>query len=205
MKEGRVDGEDLLFRKSAEEVLRHFIRFLIRWVGDDPDREGLRKTPDRMIRMWKEIFKGYNSDALPEVTVFENGGDVKYTGMVIDHGYFFSICEHHMVPFFGHYYFGYIPDKWLVGASKIGRVIDYFSARLQVQERLCEQVADFFEEKLKPKGLIVLMRGRHLCKEMRGLRKYNSPFETIAVRGLFEKNVDGCKDEFMSRVLNIRD
>jgi len=194
-----------LFEKDIEDTLKGFIRLLFEWVGEDPARDGLRETPDRIVRMWKEIFRGYDPAQKPKVTVFENGGDVKYSGMIIDHGYFFSICEHHMVPFFGHYYFGYIPDKWLVGASKIGRVVDYFSARLQVQERLCEQIADFFDEVLKPKGLIVLMRGRHLCKEMRGLRKYNSPFETIAVRGVFERNEDGCKDEFMSRVLNIRD
>jgi len=138
---------------------------------------------------------------MPKITVFPNGQDgIVYNEMLIDNGYFFSFCEHHMVPFFGDYYFAYIPDKLIVGASKIARVIDYYAGRLQVAERLVNDVVDCFEEILQPRGLVLVMKARHLCKEMRGIKKVNSPFEAIAVRGCFMDNDRGCKDEFLSRI-----
>ena len=111
------------------------------------------------------------------------------------------MCEHHGIPFLGDYYYGYIPDKTIIGASKIGRVVDYFSARMQIAERLCADVVGYIEEKLHPLGSILIMNGRHLCKEMRGLKKHNSPFEVIEARGILLSNKDGCKDEFMSRII----
>lgn len=177
------------------------VKMILTHIGEDPNRPGLKDTPERVVAMWTEVFRGYKEDKLPRVTKFRNGSDgVVYDEMLIDKGYFFSHCEHHMVPFFGEYSFGYIPDKWIIGASKISRIVDHFSSRLQIAERLVCEIADYIQDAINPKGLILLMSARHLCKEMRGVKKYNSPFETIAVRGIFLTNKRNCKDEFLSRV-----
>lgn len=171
-------------------------------IGEDPDRTGLQDTPNRIAKMYAEIFRGYDESQKPEVTVFPNGQDgVTYNAMIIDSGYYFSQCEHHGVPFFGTYHFAYIPGDLILGASKIARVVDYYSAKLQIAERLCQDVVDCLAKACRPKGIILIMEGRHLCKEMRGVKKVNSPFETIDARGMFYANVDGCKDEFMTRIL----
>ena len=181
--------------------IENLIVELLKAIGENPDRLGLKDTPKRVAKMYQQLFKGYDKSKAPVVTVFENGKDgISYDGMIIDQGYFFSLCEHHMIPFFGDYYLGYIPNKCIVGASKIARVIDYFSAKLQIQERLCQEVVNYLYNVLQPCGIILLMRGRHLCKEMRGVKKYNGMFETIALKGCFKNNIDGCKDEFMSRI-----
>ena len=185
--------------------VQHHIRQIIRLIGDDPEREELIDTPGRIAKMYNEIFCGYSQTAKPNITIFKNGSDgIYYNDMIIDQGYFFSFCEHHMLPFFGEYFFSYIPDKYIIGASKIGRTVDYFSSRLQVAERLVHQIVDFLEDKLKPKGLALTMSGRHLCKEMRGLKKINSPFEVIAVRGVFSDPSLSTKEEFLSRIQNRR-
>lgn len=167
-------------------------------IGEDPEREGLRDTPERISKAYNEIFRGYDLSQCPKITSFNKEGS---GGLIIDKGYFFSMCEHHVLPFFGNFYFGYIPGKdKIIGASKIGRVIDYFSARLQVGERLCKQVIDHIEKEVAPQGAILIMTGRHLCKEMRGVKKYDSPFEVIEARGILLDNHNGCKDEFLARI-----
>jgi len=180
--------------KQIEEGIVNFLEF----IGEDPGRVGIKGTPGRMVRMCRDIFRGYNESLRPDITVFPN--EERYKGMIIDVGYFFSFCEHHIIPFWGDYFYGYIPNQLIVGASKIARIIDFYSAKIQLQERLCIEVVSCLEEKIKPLGSILIMRGRHLCKEMRGVRKYNSPFETIEVRGYFDENKDGCKDEFIARI-----
>ena len=174
---------------------------LIEYIGDDPTRKGLEDTPKRVIQMHRELFRGYNSSQEPKVTSFPNDQDgLKVTTAVKDIGYFFSYCEHHMVPFFGYYAIGLIPNKLLPGASKFGRLVDFFSARLQTQERIGQQVADALEEALQPKGIIVILKARHLCKEMRGLRKWYSPFETEEVRGVYHTNENNCRTDFLLRI-----
>lgn len=176
-------------------------RQILTEIGEDANRVGLLETPKRIAKMYTEIFRGYDKDECPNVTVFPNGTDgVHYNSMIIDSGYYFSHCEHHGVPFFGTYHFAYIPSELIVGASKIARVVDYYAAKLQIAERLCQDVVNCLEEATKPKGIILIMEGRHLCKEMRGVRKINSPFEVIDARGMFDGNVDGCKDEFIARI-----
>lgn len=167
-------------------------------IGEDPEREGLIDTPGRVAKMYREIFRGYDESQRPKITSFNREGS---GGLIIDKGYFFSMCEHHAVPFFGHFFFGYIPgaDK-IIGASKISRTVDYFSARLQVAERLCKQIIDYIEQEVSPSGSILIMTGRHLCKEMRGVKKFDSPFEVIEARGLLLANHAGCKDEFLARI-----
>ena len=170
---------------------------LIDSIGDDVERSGLKATPGRIAEMYEDVFVGYDETKLPEITVFD---DMQPQGLLIDKGYFFSFCEHHILPFFGEFYFGYICDQCYPGASKIGRTVDYFAARLQIAERLCVQVIERIEDIVKPKGSILLMSGRHLCKEMRGIKKVHSPFEVIEARGLLLSNDEGCKDEFMARI-----
>lgn len=181
------------------EKVEELWRQLLEEIGEDPYRQGLRDTPHRIAQMYEELFRGYSQFKLPKITRFD---DVKPRGLIMDSGYFFSMCEHHMMPFFGTYYYGYIPhpDKYYLGASKIGRTVDYFCARLQTQERLVTNILDHIEEAVEPLGSILLMSGRHLCKEMRGLRKWDSPFEVIEARGILLENKDGCKDEFIARL-----
>jgi len=170
-------------------------------IGEDPNRVGLLDTPNRIAKMYEEIFRGYDENQKPNITVFPNGQDgVHYNSMIIDSGYYFSHCEHHLATFFGTYHFAYIPDKLIVGASKIGRVVDYYAAKMQIAERLCQDVVNCLESATRPKGIILIMEGRHLCKEMRGLKKINSPFEVIEARGLFASNDQDCKNEFLSRI-----
>ena len=183
---------------AGEDTIQQNVTRQLQYIGEDPNRQGLRDTPKRIEKMYKELFRGY-SDPPPVITCFS---DESPRGLITDKGYFFSMCEHHMVPFFGHYYFGYIPDPKGVylGASKPGRTVDYFAARLQTQERLVKNVLDHIEAAVKPLGSILLMSGRHLCKEMRGLKKWDSPFEVIEARGILLENKGGCKDEFMARL-----
>lgn len=174
---------------------------ILQFIGEDPARVGLVDTPSRVAKMYRDFFCGYDPSRQPKITAFPNGEDgVAYNEMLRDEGYFTSYCEHHLVPFFGSYYYGYIPDKLLMGASKIGRTIDYYSGRLQIAERLVNQVVTAIDDAVHPLGQVLVMNARHLCKEMRGLKKWNSPFEAIAVRGYFAENRNGCKDEFMSRI-----
>jgi len=182
--------------EKGEHPVEDIVLRLIEYIGENPNREGLRETPQRVAKMYKEVFSGYVLKP-PKITCFENK---RQGGLIIDRGYFYSFCEHHIIPFFGDFYFGYIPDKLIVGASKIDRTVDYYSNRLQIAETLCADILDRIEEEIKPRGSILIMTGRHLCKEMRGVKKHNSPFETIEARGILLKNEDGCKDEFMSRI-----
>lgn len=160
--------------KKAEKLIRDFFEY----IGEDPDREGLVGTPDRMVRMFREIFRGYDPTKKPKITTFDNGRDgVIYDNMVVDRGDFYSLCEHHVRTFFGEYCFAYIPNPKgkILGISKIGRVVDYCSAKLQIQERLTREIiqmlTDALGEENPPLGMALMMTGRHMCKESRGARK----------------------------------
>lgn len=182
--------------KVTEEIVRDFIKA----IGDDPDREGLIDTPKRISKMWGEVFGGYDLKNKPEITVFNNGKDgVEYKQMVLDTGYFFSHCEHHGVPFFGTYHFAYIPGKKVMGLSKVARVVDYHSSKLQIQERLVKDIVDHIESSVEPKGVALVMKARHLCKEMRGVKKINGSMTTSELRGSFH-NDPQTRQEFLSFV-----
>jgi GTP cyclohydrolase I len=179
---------------NGEDIVRRMLQY----IGEDPNRPGLIDTPKRVVKMWKEIFRGYKEEP-PEIMVVKNGDDgVKYDEMIRDEGYFYSHCEHHMVPWFGTYHFAYVADEWIMGASKIGRTINHYCAKLQIAERVVTQVADRIEEIVKPKGLMLIMDARHLCKEMRGLRMFNSPFGVTVARGVFQGSNSPYKQEFLS-------
>lgn len=160
--------------KRGEELVRQVLEY----IGEDPDRVGLQGTPDRIVHMWKEIFRGYDPQQKPKITVFPNGVDgLVYDQMIIDEGTFYSCCEHHMMPFFGRYWFAYIPNTKgkILGISKVGRVVDYCAAKMQVQERLTKEIVDMLSEALgnenPPLGMALVMTGTHLCKSMRGVKK----------------------------------
>lgn len=187
-------------KKDNQKI--NLVRDMIRMIGDNPERNGLKDTPQRVVKMWTEIFRGYNKKNKPVVTTFDNNSDgIRYDQMIVDSGYFFSYCEHHMVPFFGKYYFAYIPDKKIIGLSKVARMVDYFSARLQIQERLVKDVVDELEKILQPKGIALVIQARHLCKEMRGVIKYNGEMTTSDLRGAFRKN-ESTRMEFMNYIKN---
>lgn len=178
--------------KDAESALRT----LIRYIGEDPDREGLKGTPDRIVRMWKEIFRGYDPSQKPKITTFANEDGM--TDIVFDAGDYYSMCEHHILPFFGKYYFAYIPapDGRILGISKVARVVGYCAARLQLQERLAADIVAMLTDALDGKvlGMALVMKGKHLCKTMRGVR--NDGNMTVAhLEGLFKTDKE-CRDEF---------
>ena len=185
-------------------IIEDNIRNILSSIGDDPNREGLKDTPRRVASMYKELYRGYNKEEKPKITVFSNGSDgVKIDEMITKSGYFYSTCEHHMVPFFGTFYFGYIPSDKFLGISKIPRVVDYCAAKLQVQERLTTEVVDMLEQATKPIGIGLVMKARHLCEEMRGVKKHDCLTTTSCLRGVF-KGVPETREEFMGFVNNGR-
>jgi len=180
------------------------VRAFLRSIGENVNREGLKDTPARVVKMWSEVFKGYDKAKRPKLTTFPNGADgLKYDQMIIDKGYFFSHCEHHLVPFFGSYHFAYVPSKLVIGLSKVARVVDYYASKLQIQERLVKEVVDCLEQALEPSGIALVMKARHLCKEMRGIKQINGEMITSDLRGVFQTN-QSARAEFMSLIANGR-
>jgi len=185
------------------------VRTLLEYIGEDPDRPGLQETPARVVKALREICSGYQTDVEELVKTFPNGDDdgapeaAKYNGIVLlrDIDYY-SMCEHHMLPFFGKAHVAYIPgeDGRVIGVSKLARIVDAFARRLQVQERMTAQIADALERLLKPKGVLVVVEGQHLCMLMRGVRKANSVMVTSEVRGLFLQRLK-AKEEVLQLLL----
>lgn len=189
--------------KRVEELWRE----LLIEIGEDPDREGLVDTPKRIAKMYKETMRGYDPYQLPKVITFNNGNDgLSYDEMVCDEGSFYSHCEHHVVPFFGKYYFAYIPHKEgkILGLSKVARVVDYFGAKLQIQERLVHQIVEHIWKELckdtehPPLGMALVMRGEHLCKTMRGVKK-KGQMTCSVMKGVF-KDKPEVRAEFLNFV-----
>lgn len=172
------------------------VRMLLSAIGEDPDREGLIGTPDRIARMYKELFRGYDESQKPKITTFEN--DMESTDIVFDSGDYYSMCEHHMMPFFGKYYFAYIPrkDGRILGISKVARVVNYCAARLQLQERLARDIVSMLTDALdgKVEGMAIVMRGTHLCKTMRGV-KNNGKMTVAHLSGVFREDQQ-ARNEF---------
>jgi len=176
--------------KPMEKIIQE----LIRAVGENPKREGLSGTPRRVARAYEKFFSGYKEDPKKILTVFENEG---YDEMiVVSNMEWYSFCEHHMIPFFGKAHVGYLPDKKIAGLSKIPRVVDIFSRRLQNQERLTSQIADALNGLLKPKGVGVILSAQHLCMMARGVGKQHSDMVTSCVLGAFRDD-RATRQEFM--------
>lgn len=190
--------------KVKEQEIYTAIRTLIAAIGEDPSREGLIDTPKRIVRMWKEIFRGYDETQKPKITTFSN--DDKITDIVFDSGDYYSMCEHHILPFFGRYYFAYIPKAKgrILGLSKIARVVGYCAARLQLQERLAKDIIEMLSQALDggAEGFAIMMRGKHLCKTMRGVK--NDGYMTASYfTGVF-KTDSNKRAEFYELIKNER-
>ena len=182
-------------RKQAEEA----VKILIQWAGDNPEREGLVETPKRVVNAYKEFFSGY--DSKPEQILSKTFDEVEgYDEMVIVRDITIeSHCEHHMVPFIGIAHIGYIPDKRIVGISKLARIADVFAKRLQTQEIMTAQIADTINEVLKPKGVAVVIDAQHQCMTTRGTHKTESSTITSRMLGLFRTN-SNTRSEFMNLI-----
>ena len=182
------------FREGLEELAEHY-KEILKLLGEDPEREGLQKTPMRVAKAMQVLTRGYTQDARKVLTdaLFAE----KYDQMVIVKDIdFFSMCEHHMLPFYGKAHVAYIPNGHITGLSKIARVVDIFSHRLQVQERLTHQIMECINETLKPQGVMVVVEAKHMCMQMRGVEKQNSITTTSAYSGVFEAMK--VREEFMS-------
>jgi GTP cyclohydrolase I len=171
------------------------IEKLLQEVGEDPTREGLLKTPARVAKSWAYFSRGYNED-LDDVVNNAIFHEASKDMIVVRDVEFFSHCEHHLLPFFGKAHVGYIPNGKVIGLSKIPRIIDMYARRLQVQERLTHQIADAIKDVLKPNGVAVVMEGRHMCMQMRGVEKQNSLATTSTMLGRFRESVR-TRNEFM--------
>lgn len=161
------------------------VRNLLASVGEDPNREGLQRTPERVARMYEELLAGYQTDpvALINGAIFEADYDDIVIVRDID---FFSLCEHHMLPFYGQAHVAYIPDGKILGLSKVPRTVEMFARRLQVQENLTQQIAEFLETTLQPKGVAVVVEAAHMCARMRGIKNHSTRMVTRAMRGIFK-------------------
>ena len=177
---------------------KELLREILRRVGDDPDREGLRQTPDRIVRSWKEIYGGYRQRA-EDVLVTQFQAE-QYDEMVLLRDFeFFSTCEHHMLPFHGKAHIAYLPNEKIVGLSKLARLTDMYARRLQVQERLTYQIAMELQRVLRPKGVAVMLEAKHQCMCSRGVRKQEGKMITSCLLGAFKENL-ASRSEFLALV-----
>lgn len=181
-----------------QESIQRAVCIILDAIGEDTKRDGLLRTPDRVSRMYDELLAGYRVD--PVAMVNDAIFDVEYDQMVIVRDIeFYSMCEHHMLPFIGRAHVAYVPDGKVIGLSKIPRIVDMFARRLQVQERMTSQIADFLNELLHPKGVAVVVEALHLCSMMRGVKKTDARMTTSAVHGYFRTNM-ATRMEFLDNI-----
>lgn len=183
---------------QPEIVIGEAVQNILLSIGEDPDRQGLLKTPERVARMYGELTAGYQTDPIKLV----NGAifDVDYSEMVLVKDIeYYSLCEHHMLPFFGKANVAYIPDKKVIGLSKIPRIVEMYARRLQVQERMTAEIANFLNEVIQPKGVAVLVEGQHMCSMMRGVKKSQASMSTSSYLGAFQLDRD-LKNDFLRQL-----
>jgi GTP cyclohydrolase I len=183
-------------RENRAELER-LVREMLRMIGEDPDREGLLETPARVVRMFEEIYAGYSVDPgdVLGVTFNEQHEELVIVKDIV----YYSQCEHHLAPFFGKVHIGYLPSGKIVGLSKLARLVEAVTRKLQVQERITSQIADILEEKLHPHGVMVVVEGEHLCMCARGVKKPGSKTVTSAIRGEFRES-SALRDEFLQLI-----
>jgi GTP cyclohydrolase I len=181
--------------------MKEAVLAILKHIGEDPEREGLRDTPERVHNAYHYLTRGYRldpSEVIGRATFHEH-----YDQMVVVRDIdFYSLCEHHLLPFYGKAHVAYVPDGRLVGLSKIPRLVDVFARRLQVQERMTQQIAQTLLEQLKPQGVAVVLEGFHMCMAMRGVEKQNAWMTTSAMRGIFEQN-SKTREEFLVLIRGI--
>ena len=182
------------FREGLDELAAHY-KSILQLIGEDTEREGLLKTPMRVAKAMQILTRGYTQD--PHKVLTDALFEEKYNQMVIVKDIdFFSMCEHHMIPFYGKVHVAYIPNGYITGLSKIARVVDIYSHRLQVQERLTQQIKDCIQQTLKPLGVMVVIEAKHMCMQMRGVEKQNAITTTSDFSGAF--NQAKTREEFMN-------
>ena len=180
-----------------KEKIKEAVKLLLEGIGEDCDREGLKETPDRVARMYEELFEGMEETAeehLSRTFTAENNEMILEKDIT-----FYSTCEHHLMPFYGKVHIAYVPDGKVVGISKLARTVEVFSRRLQIQEKLTAQIADAIMESLNPKGVMVMVQAEHMCMSMRGIKKPGSQTVTVVSRGLFVKD-ENLKNTFLKLV-----
>jgi GTP cyclohydrolase I len=193
-----MDEVEMLPTNVNMEVVQGLIYDLIKALGEDPEREGLKNTPQRVSRMFTELLSGYTMD--PQRVVNAALFNITYDEMVLVRDIeFYSLCEHHMLPFLGRAHVAYLPAGKVIGLSKIPRIVDMYARRLQVQERLTRQIADFLQQTLQPKGVAVVVEGVHLCAMMRGVKKHDARMTTSAMLGAFRTNL-ATRQEFLDNI-----
>jgi len=201
------DDDDIVLSATTVEkssfdlpAITNSVSQILQAIGEDPTREGLVRTPERVARAYQEILAGYQTDPVQLV----NGAlfNVDYDEMVIVKDIeYYSLCEHHMLPFFGKAHVAYVPKGRVIGLSKIPRIVDMFAHRLQVQERMTQQIAEFIQEVINPWGVGVVIEGQHLCMMMRGIKKEQAKMTTSAMLGGFRKRLE-TRMEFLNRISN---
>lgn len=194
-----LDFEDgSLLGASCKQVISDGISSILNAISEGVDAQGTADTPKRVANMYDELLSGYSTDPIELL----NGAmfDVEYDEMVVVKDIdFYSLCEHHLLPFYGKAHVGYLPNQKVIGLSKIPRLVEMFARRLQVQERMTQEIATTLDELIEPAGVGVVVEAQHLCATMRGVRKPNTTMTTSAVRGLFKKN-SSTREEFFSHV-----
>ena len=193
-----VPGDNTVTKDEDKAKVESAVRDILDFVGENPEREGLAATPDRVARMYAEITAGYRQDpiALINDALFKVDYDEMVLVKDID---FHSMCEHHLLPFIGRAHVAYIPNGTVIGLSKIPRVVEMFARRFQVQERMTVQIADFIDEVLHPRGVAVVIEGSHMCMVMRGIKKANAMMTTSHMIGSFREDLK-TRNEFMNHI-----
>ncbi len=198
-KEKIVNLAELLSEPNIDQKeIERAIGAVIKATGEDPKREGLRRTPERVAKMFEELLAGYRVDPFEMLNeaVFKIQNDDM---VIVQNIEFYSLCEHHMIPFFGRAHVGYVPNGKIIGLSKIPGIVDMFAKRFQVQERLTRQIANMLNELLNPQGVAVILEGTHLCTIMRGVKKHNPIMTTSAMVGVFQDD-QVAKQEFLEGI-----
>ena len=200
----KLESEELLTRFELDfepvdlKAAMRSISDLLRAIGEDPNREGLLNTPERVAKAYQELVSGYTTD--PKQLINDAIFDIEYSDIVVVNDIqFYSLCEHHLLPFIGYAHVAYIPNRKVIGLSKIPRIVDMFSRRLQVQERLTRQIGEFLDEILEPKGVAVVMTGQHMCSTIRGVKKHDSNMTTRTMLGDFKQNRE-LRNEFITHI-----
>lgn len=184
--------------KKIEDAARQ----ILIGIGEDPEREGLLKTPQRVAKAYAELMDGYSKN--PEKLINDALFGVDYDQMVVVNDIeFYSMCEHHMLPFFGHAHVAYLPNGKVIGLSKIPRIVDMFAHRLQVQERMTQQIAELINDQIHPQGVAVVVEAQHMCMTMRGVKKQEATMTTSAMLGVFRTRLE-TRLEFLNRISNNR-
>ena len=197
-KNNLYDNSEKNAHRFDSEAIKKATKNILLSVGESPEREGLKRTPLRVANMYEELLAGYDAD--PEKIV--NGAlfNVEYDEMVLVRDVqFYSLCEHHMLPFMGRAHIAYIPNGKAIGLSKIPRIVDMFARRLQVQERMTREIADFIRDLLNPQGVAVVVEGLHLCMMMRGVKQQSARMTTSAMHGAFRANL-ATRQEFLDNI-----